>query len=58
MSAREPEANRAIVGEVVAMVADGRLHPADPATRPLAEAGSALQAFLDRRVVGKVALVP
>ncbi len=57
-SAHEPEANKAIVGEVVAMVADGRLHPAEPATRPLTEAGSALQAFLDRRVVGKVALVP
>ena len=33
-SAHEPEANKAIVGEVVAMVADGRLHPAEPATRP------------------------
>jgi NADPH2:quinone reductase len=55
---REPEANAALVGEVARMVAEGRLSPSLPAERPLGEAASAMQDLLDRRVTGKVALVP
>ncbi|HKH04356.1 MAG TPA: NADPH:quinone oxidoreductase family protein [Acidimicrobiales bacterium] len=57
-AAHEPEANRTFVGEIVRMVADRKLCPPEPMTQPLEEASEVLQAFLDRRVVGKVALVP
>jgi NADPH:quinone reductase len=57
-AAHEPEANRAVVAEVVDMVVDGRLHPPEPTTFPLTEAATALRAFLDRRAVGTVALIP
>jgi NADPH2:quinone reductase len=57
-AAHEPDANRTFVGEIVRMVAEGKLNPVEPATQPLEEASEVLQAFLDRRVVGKVALVP
>ena len=50
--------NRALLAELLAMVADGSLHPAAPTTYPLAEAGRALDDLLHRRVTGKVALVP
>jgi NADPH:quinone reductase len=55
---RDPEANRALIAEVVRMVDEGRLHPPEPTTYPLDEVATALQAFLDRRVAGKVAVVP
>jgi NADPH2:quinone reductase len=57
-AAHEPEANHTFVTEVVRMVADGKLDPPEPTTYPLAEAATALRSFLDRQVVGKVALVP
>ena len=40
------------------MAAAGRLHPAEPAARPLAEAGAVLADMVGRRVTGKVVLVP
>lgn len=52
------EAQRALLADLLAMVAAGALHPVAPATYPLDEAGRALEDLRDRRVVGKVALVP
>jgi NADPH2:quinone reductase len=51
-------ANAELVGELLGMVGDGALRPAAPTTFPLEEAGQALEALLDRRIAGKVALVP
>ena len=49
---------QALLGEVLAAVADGRLHPPAPTTRPLAEAGAALRDLLDRHLTGKAVLLP
>ena len=50
--------NRALLGELLAMVAEGRLHPTVPAERPLTEAAAVMEELLERRVAGKVVLVP
>jgi NADPH2:quinone reductase len=56
--ATHPAENREMLAEVVAAIEDGRLHPVEPVTYPLTDAGRALQDQLDRRVTGKVVLVP
>lgn len=53
-----PEENAALLGDVLTMVAEGRLHPTTPTTYPLAQAGKAMADLLGRRVSGKVALIP
>jgi len=55
---RNPEGNSAMIGDVLAMVADGRLHPTTPAERPLGDAAEVMDALIHRRVTGKVVLVP
>lgn len=55
---RNPEANRAMIGDVVAAIANGELHPVAPFERSLAEAGAVLDELLNRRAVGKIVLVP
>ena len=50
--------NRALIGDALAMMAEGRLHPAVPAERPLHEAAGAMEDLIERRVAGKVVLVP
>ena len=55
---KDPFGNRALIDELMAMVADGRLHPTVPATRPLAEAAAVMAGLIDRTVSGKVVLVP
>lgn len=50
--------NQALVREVMAGVADGRLHPPDPTPYPLADAARALADLQDRKVAGKLVLVP
>lgn len=55
---RDPAGNRAMLDELLALAGSGRLHPAEPAARPLAEAGAVLTDLLERRVTGKVVLVP
>jgi NADPH:quinone reductase len=55
---QHPAENSALVGEALDLVAAGRLHPAEPGTYPLAKAGRALTDLLERRVTGKVVLVP
>lgn len=49
---------RALLDDVLAAVADGRLHPPAPTERPLAEAGAVLRDLVGRRVQGKCVLVP
>ena len=44
--------------EILGMAEAGRLHPAEPTARPLEDAGRALADLVERRVTGKVVLVP
>jgi NADPH:quinone reductase len=55
---QSPDANRAMLTDLVTMTEDGRLHPVEPEQRPLASAAEAMQALIDRAVGGKVVLVP
>ena len=54
---RDRSGNRAMLGELLALAGTGRLHPAEPAARPLEEAGAVLSDLLERRITGKVVLV-
>ncbi len=51
-------AQAALLDEALAMVADGRLHPAEPTAYPFDAVADALGDLLGRRVTGKVVLVP
>lgn len=55
---RNPSEQDALIGEVMTRVAEGDLHPPTPTERPLDEAGAVLRDLLERRLRGKVALVP
>ena len=57
-AARFPQENLALVHDLIGEIAAGRLHPVEPTTYPLAEVSDALRGFAERRVVGKIALVP
>ncbi|MVZ99139.1 zinc-binding dehydrogenase [Actinomadura sp. LD22] len=57
-SATHPAEQRALLDELLAMVAADRLDPVSPRTEPLASAPQVLDDLLNRRVVGKVALLP
>lgn len=50
--------NQVLLTDGLAMVADGRLHPVAPATYPLERVADALVDLRERRVTGKVVLVP
>ena len=54
----DPEGNAVVMSEVLTLVEDGTLSPAEPGTYPLADAGAALRDLLERRVTGKVCLTP
>jgi NADPH:quinone reductase len=54
---RDPAGAREMHAEVLSAVASGRYSPPTPTEHRLEEAAAVLQAFLDRRTVGKVALV-
>ncbi len=56
--ARHGAENRAMTAEVVAAIADGRLHPVEPTERSLDDAAAVLHDLLERRAVGKIVLVP
>ena len=56
--AKHQERNAELIEEVVAMIEGGELHPVEPTTYPLADAVSALTDLANRRVTGKIALVP
>lgn len=49
---------RALLEELLAMVADGQLHPPEPTARPFDDAPAALADLLAHRVTGKLVLVP
>lgn len=53
-----PAAATALVGDLLARVDRGELHPPEPARRPLDEAGAVLGLFAERAVTGKIALIP
>lgn len=55
---RNPAANQALLDEVLAGIADGTLNPVEPVTYPLSQVRRALHDLAERRVAGKVALVP
>jgi NADPH2:quinone reductase len=55
---RHPDENQRLLDEVLARIADGTLRPVEPTTYPLEHAAQALQDLADRRVAGKVALIP
>jgi NADPH2:quinone reductase len=55
---RRPEEHRAMLDELIAMVAAGRLHPVAPEERPLGDAAAVMEALLERTIGGKVVLVP
>jgi NADPH2:quinone reductase len=55
---RHQDENRALLAEVVDRIANGDLDPVEPVSYPLREASRALRDLADRKVAGKVALVP
>lgn len=55
---KDPFGNRDLTDELMTMVADGRLRPTGPASRPLTEAADVMAGLIDRDVTGKVVLVP
>jgi NADPH:quinone reductase len=55
---RDAAGNQALVEELVAMVADGRLRPVEPVTYPLDDVVRCLTDLQERRVTGKAVLVP
>lgn len=55
---RDPAGQATLLREVMAAVAEGRLHPPSPSVFPLADAPKVLQMALDRQLVGKAVLVP
>lgn len=55
---QHPLEQRALLDALLDDVAAGRLTPSEPSRRPLAEAASALDDLVHRRVTGKVVLVP
>ena len=55
---KNPAANDELLHDVLRFIADGRLRPVEPVTYPLVEAARALQDLEDRKVAGKIALVP
>jgi NADPH:quinone reductase len=57
-SRRCPEDNQALVAGLLDSVATGRLHPVAPMTYPLECAAEALNGLAERRVTGKLALLP
>ncbi|MEO5723312.1 MAG: zinc-binding dehydrogenase [Ilumatobacteraceae bacterium] len=55
---RHPAENRAILQSLIDDIAAGLLHPVEPQTYPLEQAARALTDQLQRRVTGKLALLP
>jgi len=55
---RDAPGNAALVGELLAMVADGRLRPVEPVTYALDDVVACLSDLQGRRVTGKAVLIP
>ena len=54
----DPDGNATVMNEVLALVEDGSLTPAEPTAYALNDAGAALRDLLERRVTGKACLTP
>ncbi len=52
------DAQRTLLADLLAMVAEGRLDPVRPAEYRLEDVARALEDLLGRRTVGKIALIP
>jgi NADPH2:quinone reductase len=55
---RDPAGNRALLGELLELAGSGALSPTEPTEYPLDDAVKALTDLAERRVAGKVVLVP
>ncbi|MCX7142740.1 MAG: NADPH:quinone oxidoreductase family protein [Proteobacteria bacterium] len=55
---KEPQKNQANVRELLGWIASGKLKPLVSAAYPLAQAAQALKDVMERKVTGKVVLVP
>jgi NADPH:quinone reductase len=55
---RHPTQQRALLDRLLTMVSDGAIDPVHPAAYPLGDAARALADLLDRKAVGKIALLP
>lgn len=55
---KDPFGNRALLDELMAMIASGLLHPAEPAPYPLDDAVAVMTGLIDRTIGGKAVLVP
>jgi NADPH2:quinone reductase len=55
---KDPFANRELIGELMVMVASGRLDPTEPASYPLEDAAVVMSGLIDRSIGGKAVLVP
>jgi NADPH2:quinone reductase len=53
-----PDDATQLVGDLLDRIARGELHPPEPATHPLDEAGHVLDQIANRAVTGKIALLP
>ena len=55
---KNPGLNDRMLAEVLRLIGEGKLRPVEPVTYPLERAAQALQDLEDRKVAGKIALVP
>ena len=55
---RDPDGNRELLAELMALAGSGALHPAEPTEHPLDGVVDALTDLQERRATGKVVLVP
>ena len=55
---RDPDGNRLLLDDLMALAAAGEIHPVEPTAYPLDEVVRALTDLQERRVGGKVVLVP
>ena len=55
---KNPGLNDRMLAEVMALIARGELRPVEPITYPLDRAADALRDLEDRKVAGKIALIP
>ncbi|MGD0392159.1 MAG: NADPH:quinone oxidoreductase family protein [Acidimicrobiales bacterium] len=55
---KDPIGNRELIGELMDLVGEGRLHPARPATYPLDDAARVMSGLIERFIGGKAVVVP
>ncbi len=55
---RNPDENRKLVQDIIDATAAGKYHPIEPASYPLEDVAKVLHDFENRKIAGKVVLVP